>query len=152
MNLERVEERCLNYLRQAKNPLVPLSILLQHCQQEDALAELEQDTLYTFLRDHPDVQLVAGVANDNDVSADAFAAIGIDMGARAILTKRIPTPNEMFAMVHEQLSDMHQALVRALENLKVEDGAKKEKLEQTLQRLESLRKKLGKLDNSSTSE
>ena len=58
MSLEKIEERCLAYLRQASNPMVPVQTLLEYCQRDPDCGKLDFKELVDFLRPHELVHVV----------------------------------------------------------------------------------------------
>jgi len=115
MNMERVEELCLNYLRQSKNPLVPLSTLAEYCAREDKGCAIPPRELLRFLREHGEVEVMEGPSPEEAIGPELFDQAGIDMGPRAILNTRVPRPEEMMAMLTAQVQAMLEALRPALE-------------------------------------
>ncbi len=95
MNLERVEERCLKYLGQATDPLVPVGKLLEYCMREDPQSGLTGRVLLDFLRNHELVRVVDGPEMPEP---DCLAT-----EPRAILAARLPDREELRRMLERQL-------------------------------------------------
>lgn len=146
MNLEIIEEKCLNYLRQAPNPLVPVDTLLEFCRREPECGKLEQQELLDFLRPHPDVKVIDGPEDGEVIDQDTFGAAGINMGPRVILHSRVPTKDQMADIIAAQMKNMTEMLVEALDMArKAKDEAHIQELEAALQKSEALRQKMNKL-------
>jgi len=146
MNLEKIEERCLHYLQQAGNPLVPVDTLLEFCQRDPECGKLDRKELLDFLRPHAQVQIMEGPEMGDVIDQKDFAAAGINMGQRAILKTRFPSKEEMTEMLFEQLKEMTDVLVAAMNDAKkAKDEGRVAQLEAALQRSEALRQKMNKL-------
>lgn len=146
MNLEKIEEKCIHYLGQASNPLVPLDTLLDFCQRDPECGKLDRKELLDFLRPHAQVQIMEGPAVGEVIDQSDFEAAGIHMGQRVILKTRFPAKEEMTEMLFEQVKDMTDVLVAALEQAKKnEDTARVAQLKASLEKSEALRQKMNKL-------
>jgi hypothetical protein len=146
MNLEIIEEKCLNYLRQAPNPLVPAETLLEFCRREPECAKLELNELLEFLRPHAEVKVVDGPQDGEEIDQETFGAAGIVMGPRAILNSRVPTKDQMADIIAAQMKNMTEMLVEALDMArKAKDEAHIQELEAALKKSEALRQKMNKL-------
>jgi hypothetical protein len=122
-SLEAVELRCLTYLRQAAQPMVPVEKLYRHCVREIDPMPLDREGLLEFLRNHGGISVVDGIGGNAAVPPAWFAEAGIDMGPRAAVNERLPSRPEMIRMMAAQVNDLKQALAKA------EAGAGPEKLE-----------------------
>jgi hypothetical protein len=143
MNLEDVEQRCLNYLKQSKNPLVPLEQLLKHCKQDENCAGINEVILSDFLRKHDEVRVVEGPTADAPVSVDVFAAAGLVMGTRFIYRDRVPTQAELAVLIKEHIDAMIVSLEGALGRPELAgDPQRKAQLEQALERARALQGKV----------
>lgn len=143
MNLEYIEQRCLNYLKQSKNPLVPLELLVKHCGQDENCAGVNEAILSEFLRKHDEVRVVDGPAPDAPVSVDVFAAAGLVMGTRFIYRDRVPTQAELAALIKEHIDAMISSLADALGRPELAgDPQRKVQLEQALERAHVLQGKV----------
>ena len=146
MNLETIEEKCLNYLRQASNPLVPVDSLLEFCRRDPECGKLDRQELLDFLRPHELVKVIEGPDVDDAIDQGTFGAAGINMGPRAILNTRVPTRDQMADMIIDQMKNMTDMLVEALDLArKAKDEAHIRELETALQKSEALREKMNKL-------
>lgn len=105
MNLERVEERCLKYLGQATDPLVPVGRLLEYCLREDPHSGLTGRVLLDFLRNHELVRVVDGPG----MSAPG----GLATEPRAILAARLPDRETILEMLEGQLELLRRHLGEA---------------------------------------
>ena len=146
MNLEKIEEKCLHYLGQASNPLVPVDTLLAFCQRDPECGRLERQELLDFLRPHAAIQVLEGLEMGAAIDPETFQAAGINLGQRAILRSRVPAREEISEMLFEQLKDMTDVLVESLNQAKkTRDAARVAELEAALQKSEALRAKMNKL-------
>ena len=106
--LEAIEEKCLNYLQQSANPLVPVHTLAEYCRRGESGIELGEPELEQFLRAHEQVQVVDGPGDIEPVSRTMFRE------ARAILAGRVPDTQELARLMREQLDGMAGVLEKAL--------------------------------------
>jgi hypothetical protein len=137
MNLEIVEQRCLSYLQQASNPLVPLGTLLDYCRRDEACKGLDLDALKRFCRDHEQMRLIEPDAEMLQLEGEADA-----LAPRVVLNTRVPNQRELSLMMFDQLDTMVSALEAALEEGRRVDPERVPQLEEALMRAESLRDKL----------
>lgn len=142
MNLERVEELCLNYLKQAKNPLTPIATLLEYCRRDPEARQLEEGDLLRFLRAHAEVAILEGPGNGETVTSEAFAAGGVLMGPRAILRTRIPDEALMKHLMRQQLDDIEKTLTAALDAEKDSASEHSAQLRNALARAATLKQSL----------
>ncbi len=146
MNLEKIEEKCLHYLRESSNPLVPVDTLLEFCRRDPECGKLERKELLDFLRPHAQIEVMEGPSMDEAIDRKTFESAGINMGQRAIIKTRFPSKEEMTEMLFEQLKDMTDVLIEALDAAKKEkDDARIKQLETALAKSETLRQKMNKL-------
>jgi hypothetical protein len=146
MNLERVEELCLNYLGQASNPLVSINSLLEHCRRDAACAELAFADLKDFLEHHELVRVVEGPGAHASGDLEALLAAGVDVGPRAILLTRMPSSAEVVRHLEENLSSMVRALTAALDEAeKWEDAESAKQVRTALERAHALEQKFKKM-------
>ena len=146
MNLEKIEEKCLHYLGQASNPLVPLELLIEFCKRDPECGELDRKELLEFLRPHEMIEVMEGPSVEDIIGQGDFQAAGINMGQRAILKTRVPAKEEMTEMLFEQLKDMTDVLIEELDKAKKENNeARVTQLELALKKGEALGLKMNKL-------
>ncbi len=145
MNLEAVEQKCLSYLKQVSNPLVPLHVLVQHLAGDPACGDVQEDVLLAFLRKHELFRVMDGPAlSGESEQLGGLAEAGMLRGPYVILDTRIPTPAELGARVSEELETMRNALATALDNARQSDDSERsDRILALLARLEKLQKKLG---------
>lgn len=141
MNLEVAEQKCLKYLKGASNPLVPVSLLLRHVRKNDECSSISEHELLDFLRNHElfkviDPLDICGVSEEPE-------GLALVSEPRAILCTRVPTQDQLNAMMYDQLDTMIEALLSALKESQ-EDGKTDltDKIKDALERSEKLRKKL----------
>ena len=143
MNMERAEELCLNYLRQSKNPLVPVGVLAEYCTREGGEDGISVGELLPFLRRHGEVQVMEGPAKDEVIGPELFTAAGLDMGPRAILNTRIPAPSDMGAMLSAQAKAMTDVLRPAIAVAEKENAHERaEALRSALAKAEAMRARI----------
>lgn len=147
LNLEAIEQKCLSYLKQVKNPLVPISTLLRHLDQDEACRGVREQELIDFLRKHESFRVIdAPEAHETSEPAGEPASRGIDTAARVILVTRIPTQPEMKAVISAQIKTMTSALARAqAEAAESGDAEGFQKITEILERADALGKKLGEI-------
>ena len=146
MNLESIEEKCLSYLRQAPNPLVPVDTLLEFCRRDPECGKLERQELLDFLRPHELLNVIDGPDAGEEIDQETFGAAGIEMGPRVILKTRVPTKDQMTDIIAAQMKNMTEMLVEALHLArKAKDEAHIQELEAALLKSEALREKMNKL-------
>ena len=145
MSLENIETRCLNYLRQAANPLVPVRTLLAHCLREEPASGITERVLLDFLRAHGEVIVLEGPgADDLPGGAADDAAVA---GPRALLKARKPDPGAVLALLREQMDMVRAVLDRmAPEAEKETDPARRASFETLKARAEELAEKIGGLE------
>jgi len=142
MNLEHVEELCLNYLGQAANPLVPLNVLLEHCKRDAQCADLTMTDLKDFLEHHDAVHVLDEAVAKAPDDLDALRSLGVDTGPRAILMTRMPSQAEIIRNIGENLANMMQALNAAFADAgKVKDVNNLEQIREALKRAQDLEAK-----------
>jgi hypothetical protein len=151
MNLERVEELCLRYLGQAVNPLVPVAKLHAYLVREDAEQAPSVPRLLDFLRHHAEIVVLEGPGEEDPVGADGFAAAGFMMGPRAMAKTRVPSREQMLAMMYEQIDEMREKLDTALEDARqAKDTQFIAQVEGAIGRSEELRTKIQRLGQAAT--
>lgn len=145
MQIERVEELCLNYLSQCTNPLVPINALLEHCRRDPLCAELQQAQLIDFLKHHELVHVVEP-ADTNVLGPELFSGVGLNDGPQAILKSRFPSREEVGVTLQEHLKRMTSALATALEEAEREqcDPAALEQLREAMAKAQALKEKMEK--------
>ena len=95
MNLEQMEQQCINYLSQVSNPLVPVDNLLRHLWQEEEFAGLTRQDLLSYLRKHEMVTVVDPERDEDPERVRDLSEAGLASGPRVILKSRTPTKAEM---------------------------------------------------------
>lgn len=144
MNLEALEQACLKYLQQTKNPLVPVRTLLNHVQLKPQCREVSEPELLAFLRKHELFKVVDAPSERDPEEEAELESLGLVTGPRVILVTRVPTPTEIAAIITEQMSSMTDALYRALaEATETGDVEACNQINEVLQRAAQLQKKIG---------
>ena len=137
MNLERIEQKCLDYLMKVTRPLVSIATLAARLREDDdECGGLSERDLTDFLRKHELFRVI-----DSEEALD-----GIDSGPRVILVSRIPTAPEMSVMMKEQMKKMTDALASAqAEAARNADTETLAKIANVMKRAETLAKRLEEL-------
>ena len=143
-NLEPIEQRCLNYLKQASNPLVPLSTLVNHLKQHEDTALVDKAELLAFLRKHELFKFYDPILPEQPPEvAHELAATGIPTEPRVILDTRVPTHAQILSMMYDQVESLYNALSRALEEARnLNQHEKARKIVDALERADKLKQKL----------
>ena len=132
MNLEAVEQHCVDYLGQTSSPLVPLSRLLRFVLQADAEMQIDEGELLEFLRPHPLFKVI-----------DPLDAMNGSMEVQVALAVRIPSQTELTKQIQEQLLQMLAALEKAEHEAEAgADGPLRERIREMRLRAEMMQKKL----------
>ena len=140
MDLEAIEQRCLAYLCEASSPLVPLGKLHRHIEEDAKCGDVSSEALADFLRNHPLVRVVEGYGHGNTAPLEDDA--GPPRGPAAILESRVPTREEMAAIIEENMAAITGALSSALaEAERTGDSCMYDKVLDALARTEKLHKK-----------
>jgi hypothetical protein len=142
MNLEALEQQCLAYLKQVSNPLVRIDVLYDHLARELDLAGFSREELVRFLEKHDLVKVMQPAMTDKSM-APALKDAGLLSEPTVILETRIPTPEQMSAMLLEQIDDLGNALANALRNARAAEDAHTESLvKASLERASQLRQRI----------
>lgn len=146
LSIERIEQRCLSYLRQVKNPLVPIKNLLDYCQRDEACKSVEEAPLLQFLRNHGDIEVLDGPLPGEELGTELLGQAGIEMGIRVILKDRIPSRREMEVLLVSQVHTMQQELARALSDA-IDAGNEERipRLREALQRADAMRERVAEV-------
>lgn len=146
MSLENIETRCLNYLRQSANPLVPVRTLLAHCLREEPASGITEKVLLDFLRAHGGVIVLEGPGAD-DLPGGAAENSAAVAGPRALLKARKPDPGTVLALLKEQMDMVRAVLDRMAPEADTEtDPARRAAFETLKARAEELAEKIGGLE------
>jgi len=141
MNLERIEEKCVNYLDQVTNPIVPVATLLEHLRQDETCAAVTQAQLLEFLRaNHAFVVVERGDEEEDPQQTAGLKEIGFVPGPRVLLKKRTPTKGELAGLIEQQLERMNVALHQGLKGATRDgDAGAVAKIREILNRADELR-------------
>lgn len=146
MNLEDLEEKCLTYLQQTANPMVPLDTLLGYLKRDAEFADLDPNDALDFLRKHEQFHVIDGPAETDPETADELNGTGVSSGSRIILHNRIPPPAELTSLIVRQFDTMTDALQKALdEALREGNPNAAGKVSEMLDRMEALREAFKKV-------
>lgn len=147
MNLETVEQRCLSYLKEVSNPLVPVDTLLRHVRRDPDCADLTERELLEFLGEHELFKVIeAGGLGSEPERRESLAAAGLVAGPQVILSTRIPPPQALADMMSDELDTLASALVSAMKEAQSRDESGQEaEIKQLLHRVGELKKRLDEL-------
>jgi hypothetical protein len=147
MNLEEIEQRCLKYLTEVSNPLVPVETLLRYIQRNDEFLALSEKELLDFLKHHELFRIVEplplseGLTESTDPSDAAFRP-----KPRVMLATRIPTAQQLKQNMHEEMDRMIGALTGALLEAREEgDPGRIREVQAILKKARHLQSELDKL-------
>lgn len=142
MNLERLEELCLNLLSQSTQPVVSVDALLIHCRHDESLKSVSRKDLLDFLRKHHEVTVLEDMEAGE---AALLQAAGVETGVRAALNARLPSRLEMTGIILQQIDQMQISLNGALSHAQATgDSSRAAQIQQALHRAEILREKVTK--------
>lgn len=128
MILEIVEQRCLNYLKQIKEPLAEIHAVLHYVREDAQCADATEHEVVEFLRKH-----------------ELFRVINSEPPGtvRVILVTRIPAKGEMQALLNEQWSNMADALDKALRDAEARgDDATRARVAEMIERARAIQGKM----------
>ncbi|NLV41007.1 MAG: hypothetical protein GXY15_07240 [Candidatus Hydrogenedentes bacterium] len=146
MSLESIETRCLNYLRQAANPLVPVRTLLAHCLREEPASGITEQALLGFLRAHGEVIVLEGPGAE-DLPGGAVEGAAAVAGPRALLKARKPDPGAVLLLLREQMDMVRAVLDRMAPEADQEtDPVRRAAFDTLKARAEELAEKIGLLE------
>lgn len=147
MNLEEIELKCFNYLKQVTNPLVPIEQLLDHLHREPEFASISLSELTSFLERHELFKVVEpiGVASNLQATKELEEA-GITFGPRVILSTRVPSASQLAQQMKEEMGRLGDALQGALADAqKAGDAERARTLIKILARAQALQERLEEL-------
>ena len=114
MDLEAVEQKALAYLQQVSNPLVRIEVLFAHLQEYDTTRAITLSELKDFLANHELFRVIEPLRPEGDAEAIELPhENGLASSPYVILDTRVPTGQQMAAMMLEQLNSLHEALLTA---------------------------------------
>lgn len=115
MNLEAIEQRTLNFLKQSANPLVSFDKLAEYLRRSEDLGPFTDAELKDFLRNHELFEVVEPVQlGGQDVPEALLAETGYQFSPHVILTTRVPTERQMAEHMLQQLRSLAEALNAAM--------------------------------------
>lgn len=144
MNLEAIEQACLDYLKQVSNPLVPISRLLRHLHEHREFEHVQEKELLDFLRRHDLFEVLEppglGASPEGRRMLDEA---GLAMEQCVVLETRLPSRGQLRTHMDEQITQ----LIAALETAREEAGRRAEAdrvaaINEVLERAETLRQKM----------
>jgi len=141
MDLESIEQKCLGFLMQASNPLVPFENLVRHLREDESCAEFSEQDLLEFLGKHELFRVfeTPGIREFPEATRK-LSASGLPVGVHVILCTRIPSQRAVTEMIQGQLGVMTEALCAALAEVReMGDAEAENQLLDALSRAEKLK-------------
>ncbi len=141
MDLETIEQTCLEYLKQVSNPVVTLGALFGRVKQNiDECPEISREDFLAFLRAHELFTVIeAPDWSSNAEMKGVFESAGISSEERVILCTRVPPAGELSSMMKEQLELIHRSLAASISETSQDgDDANAGKLLQLLEQTQKL--------------
>jgi hypothetical protein len=140
MNLEAVEQKCLSFLKQTSNPLVPVKTLWAHLDQDPETAGITEAELAAFLKWHELFRLL----QPGSVPAPLeLTHLLLGEGPFVILDTRMPTRDQVLQEMTHQVDVLIESLVKALDQARVQgDQEQGRQVLQLLARAQKLKQKL----------
>lgn len=144
MGLESIEQKCLKYLMEVSNPLVPIESLLRFLQREPEFAAMESGELVAFLRKHELFRVLEPpILSSDPQGALELAQAGIPMQLRVMLCTRKPTDAQMVEYMTQEVRNVCEALSFSLKAAnKAGNHERAEKLKAALQRARLIHSRL----------
>ena len=147
VNLELVEERCLVYLAEASNPLVPCNTLFDYCRRHEALRELAKEEFLHFLRHHHMIRVIEAVPLPVEGVSLSEQEREAATEPRVILKSRVPSPAEMNQLMTEQINRMTASLNQAIQHARTQgDTHALDQLNLALERVRLLGERIKQLE------
>lgn len=129
MILEVVEQRCLDYLKQISHPLAPIHAVLRYVREDEKCADTTEQGLIAFLRKHELFRVI-------EPEPPGIMSV--------ILETRLPSESEMKALMNDQLSNMTDALAKALREAEARgDEVTAARITKLLERARTLHDEMG---------
>ena len=142
MNLEAIEQKCLSFLKQTTNPLVPLKTLWTHLDQDPETSGISEKELTAFLRWH---ELFRVIEPGQVPAPEELTHLLLGEGPFVILDTRMPTQDQVLHEMAKQLDVMIESLIKALDQARVGgDQDQGRHVLKLLSRAQKLRQKLPK--------
>lgn len=149
MNLEVIEEKVLNYLKQTSNPLVKVDLLHQHLLEEVEQDQISLNDLVVFLEKHELFRIIQPLPIDDPTMNSLFDSSGFINTPCVILDTRIPTPTQTATLMLEQLDHLIDALKKAMvDATKSGESARMNQILDAQNRIQELKTKIIQLDKS----
>ncbi len=142
MNLEDIERKCLTYLEQSQNPIVPLDALLRFLRRSEEHSALSEKDLLDFLRPHELFHVVEPMSLDDDTQRE-LAEAGLAMRPSVMLFSRVPTSQQVKESMLANVDQLTQALEMALDEARAaRDRDKARRVRETIKRAKMLRQRI----------
>jgi poly-D-alanine transfer protein DltD len=115
MNLEAIEQRTLNFLKQSVSPLVPFDKLAEYLRRSEDLGPFTDAELMDFLRNHELFEVVEPLQLEaQGIPEASLEETGFQLSPYVILTTRVPTERQMAEHMMQQLRSLAQVLNAAM--------------------------------------
>ncbi|GMW01738.1 MAG: hypothetical protein AMXMBFR84_28750 [Candidatus Hydrogenedentota bacterium] len=114
MNLEKLEQRCLAYLKQVSHPFVSLDRLGEYVRRLEEFNTITDNELREFLSKHELFEVFdpVGLASDPETST-LLAAEGIPVAPVVVLCTRVPSESQLTNYVETVLETLQSAMKEA---------------------------------------
>jgi hypothetical protein len=143
MGMESIEDRCLTYLSQTSNTLVPFGSLLGYVRRDEASEAITGQDLLSFLKYHELIHVVDAPQTGGEIGG---APSETALEPFVILKSRIPNQRDMAMGLREQLDQMRTTLQAALDEARqAGDLTRVTGLELALNRAEELDERFSRL-------
>lgn len=143
MNLETVEQRCVAYLRDVQKPFVMISQLLDVLHEDEDLRELDKAQLLDFLRNHELFTVFDPISlPENPEELEELRQAGMMTEPGVMLTSRIPSKEELFTAMEQQMGTMLNALESALSQARDNDPSLAMRVQSILKRARDIQHQL----------
>lgn len=143
MNLETVEQRCVAYLRDVQKPFVMISQLLDVVHEDEDLRELDKAQLLDFLRNHELFTVLDPISLPEDPEElEELRRAGMMTEPGVMLTSRVPSKEELFTAMEQQMGTMLNALESALSQARDNDPSLAMRVQSILKRARDIQHQL----------
>lgn len=141
-NLEEIEQKCLQHLKEVHNPLVSVPALLGHLHNEGL--DATEPELINFLRNHDLFRVLESAAlAELAPEVRELEASGLISRQYAILDTRIPTERQVMVRMYEELERLTGAMTTALKELEAAaDSEKATRVQAVLDRAKRIQEEL----------
>jgi len=149
MNLEAIEEKVLNHLKQTTNPLVKVDLLHERVLQEIDQENISLKDFVDFLENHELFRLIQPLPITDPSMNALFESSGFINTPCVMLDTRAPTSTQTATLMLEQLEHLLKALERAMQDAtKNGEPARMNQILDAQTRIHALKRKVISLDST----